>query len=384
VKYIMNLSVIFILMAVSVFAAEMPTEYDVIAIGEVGNENYIGATSPAGHVGGYVYNKGEMVFIYDTVKGYREIEGAESIDVINKDGIAAGKLKRSNYYDSYSVYVYFPDGEIIVISDLPEFKESGLRCSNPISINDQGQVLIEADRDGHFFIFNALTREFDFNVPDGAISINNNGEVLTERGWVNSSGEWIELGSLDRFNRFKVSPEDFNDQGYVVGEGRNSFDEYVGFFYHPKKGMTEVIVEADEVDEMFLKKVNANGRAIGGGEFLSTELDEDGDRIWMDHAVYYDEEHGLIDLGDLGGYFSRAYAINDHGQVVGSSEDEDEDDHAFIWDIDNGMRNLNDYVTREQGWKNLESAHQITNDGVIIGEGNYYGEYHAFIMIPKK
>jgi len=383
VKYIINLSVIFIFMTVGVFAAEMPTGYDIIAIGEVGDETGVSTTSSAGHVGGIAYGNGSA-FIYDSVKGYREIEEARTIVAINKDGIAAGILKTSGWNDPTAAFVYLPDGEIIAISDLPEFKESGFRGCFPISINDQGQVLMATDYLKHYFILNALTREFDFNVPDDAISINNNGEVLTERGLVNSNGEWIELESLDRFNRFKVSPEDFNDQGYVVGEGRNSFGEYVGFFYHPKKGMTEVIVDADVVDEMFLKKVNANGQAIGDVEFLSNDLDRKGRRIWKDHSVYYDEEHGLIDLGDLGGEETCAYAINDHGQVVGSSEDKYEDDHAFIWDIDNGMRNLNDCVIREQGWKNLESAHQITNDGVIIGEGNYYGEYHAFIMTPKK
>jgi probable HAF family extracellular repeat protein len=52
--------------------------------------------------------------------------------------------------------------------------------------------------------------------------------------------------------------------------------------------------------------------------------------------------HQITDLGDLqgGGYTSSARAINEKGQVVGSSQTSSGVAHAFIWDAANGMRAL--------------------------------------------
>ncbi len=48
------------------------------------------------------------------------------------------------------------------------------------------------------------------------------------------------------------------------------------------------------------------------------------------HATLW-QRGGVIDLGTLGGQTSRAYAINDHGQVVGTSQVANGDSHAFVW-----------------------------------------------------
>jgi len=79
-------------------------------------------------------------------------------------------------------------------------------------------------------------------------------------------------------------------------------------------------------------------------------------------------QYEIIDLGTLGGSNSRAYGINDAGQVVGISNS-----HAFLWDdgeiIDLGML---------PGPAGYSVAHSINDAGQVVGfSGNDAGS--AFI-----
>ncbi len=51
---------------------------------------------------------------------------------------------------------------------------------------------------------------------------------------------------------------------------------------------------------------------------------------WVTHAFLW-EGGQMTDLGTLGGYFSVAQAINDRGQVVGSSHTASGENHAVLW-----------------------------------------------------
>ena len=92
-----------------------------------------------------------------------------------------------------------------------------------------------------------------------------------------------------------------------------------------------------------------------------------------ERAFVGDLETGLTDVGTLQqGSISRAYGINDSGQVVGEAtiDANDEQLNAFIYD--NGqICNLNDLVqadTNDPNWLVL-SARSINNDGFIVGYG---------------
>lgn len=74
--------------------------------------------------------------------------------------------------------------------------------------------------------------------------------------------------------------------------------------------------------------------------------------------------------------------INDGGQVVGWtwSGGEPRYAHAFLWDADHGIQDLNGLISPGSGWW-LQEAFKISADGTrIIGVGTINGQQHAFML----
>jgi probable HAF family extracellular repeat protein/parallel beta-helix repeat protein len=82
----------------------------------------------------------------------------------------------------------------------------------------------------------------------------------------------------------------------------------------------------------------------------------------------------VIDLETLGGARSRAYGINEGGQVVGYSETAGGGQHAFLWDQKIGMIDLG------MLGGNQSTAYAINNLGQVVGSARTSsGELHAFL-----
>jgi probable HAF family extracellular repeat protein len=74
-------------------------------------------------------------------------------------------------------------------------------------------------------------------------------------------------------------------------------------------------------------------------------------------------QYAVVDLGTLGGAESRAFAINESGQVVGWSTSADQRRHAFLWTADTGI------VAIGERDGDVESAAFAINDaGLIVGD----------------
>ncbi|HUW62946.1 MAG TPA: hypothetical protein VMZ06_18220 [Candidatus Bathyarchaeia archaeon] len=81
----------------------------------------------------------------------------------------------------------------------------------------------------------------------------------------------------------------------------------------------------------------------------------------------------VLGLGSLVGAQgrSRPYGINDAGQVVGWSDTTSDDNHAFLWDPVNGMRDLSVLDSVAMG---------INNAGQVVGASDTMSdELHAFL-----
>jgi probable HAF family extracellular repeat protein len=84
--------------------------------------------------------------------------------------------------------------------------------------------------------------------------------------------------------------------------------------------------------------------------------------------------------------YGEIYGVNAQGQMVGimwDSDLEDATEHAFIFDMENGARDLNDLIDPASGWV-LTFARDINDAGQIVGYGEFNGEKRGFILDPIK
>jgi probable HAF family extracellular repeat protein len=94
-------------------------------------------------------------------------------------------------------------------------------------------------------------------------------------------------------------------------------------------------------------------------------------------------ENGLETLlGVDGSTYSYAYAINNHGAIVGSYITEDTfDEYAVLWQNGNAVR-LSSLLINGNGIS-LQTADDINNKGWILANGlNINGERRSFLLIP--
>lgn len=87
-------------------------------------------------------------------------------------------------------------------------------------------------------------------------------------------------------------------------------------------------------------------------------------------------------LGTLGGSFSIARDLNNHGEVVGGSLTEgDASFHGFLF-RNNRLFDLNDFLASGAEWELLQAL-GINNHGEIIAIGCHAGEDRIVLLRPK-
>lgn len=79
--------------------------------------------------------------------------------------------------------------------------------------------------------------------------------------------------------------------------------------------------------------INDSGQVAGTSEKPSSSFE-------VPHAFIWDADNGIRELGSLGGQFTFANAMNNLGQVVGYGDLANGNERAFIWDEQYGMREL--------------------------------------------
>ena len=108
--------------------------------------------------------------------------------------------------------------------------------------------------------------------------------------------------------------------------------------------------------------INESGLIAGSADFPRPQP-----AVNPHHAVIW--ENGKIkDLGTVDGdACSRAYGLNDRGQVVGTSNDCHNSLHAFVWEKRGPMLDLNQLIPPGSGWV-LTNAININDRGEILAK----------------
>ncbi len=132
---------------------------------------------------------------------------------------------------------------------------------------------------------------------------------------------------------------------------------------HPVESAGDSVRQGLSTDEhlFFSRYISHSGQIVGEGHVS----------LKGPHALLWDPDSGITDLGTLGGSHSWAESMNDHGQVVGGSETADRQSHAFFWDAG---------VMTDLGAPGGDGsrANSINNTGQVVGvifsdiaSGNY-------------
>ncbi len=238
-------------------------------------------------------------------------------------------------------------------------------------------------------------------------SCNRNGTMY--HAFVYGSGQVTDLGTLG--GPF-ISASAINDNGIVVGSGENSSLASRAFLYadgvisdlgtlpgYPEGEAVSINASGQVVGTVFTPAVAgsanfqaflyASGTMSGLGTLpgfprtWATGINDSGKVVGYAQTLLGDEHAFLysggdmIDLGTLDGSSTRAWGINNSGQVVGGADNGD----AFLYS--NGcIGDLNSLLANGSGWT-LTVATAINDNGQIVGYGtNPSGQQDAFLLTP--
>jgi len=114
--------------------------------------------------------------------------------------------------------------------------------------------------------------------------------------------------------------------------------------------------------------VNDSGQVVGTSEVL---MNIGGSDFFVPRAFVWSETNGIQDIGTLGGNFSFANALNSSGQVTGYSETASGNERAFVWNVGMGMQEIiSPTGTSSRAWG-------INDEGIVVGV-----ERNDFAMLP--
>jgi probable HAF family extracellular repeat protein len=175
--------------------------------------------------------------------------------------------------------------------------------------------------------------------------------VPTANPFLWDNGTMIDLGNLGGTFNFAQCA---NNRGEVIGQSNLPGDQAHHAFLWRKGRMQDLGTLGGPLSEAWW--INDAGDIAGSADLPTPKLHD---------AVVW--KHGRIhDLGTVpGDPCSRAYGLNSRGQVVGTSTDCVNALHAFVWEEDGPMLDLNTLIPPGSGVQ-LTNAIDINDRGEIL------------------
>lgn len=337
---------------------------------------------------------------------------------LNDQGQVLGK-KTNLEPGEWSAVIWEENKELIVLES-PFDGNYDYEFLDARDINNHGQVAGEVETEQHIydttgddfyieydwqgFIWNPENDgSYDLMISNSwANSINDHGQIVGAMSgeyvvWSPYTGEhWLEHGEYWWADAHKI-----NNQAQVIGEvfeapvaGRlaaainrrplqvvkavnklKKLKGAEGMYYH--RHIHEMIRNSTSLTDKLPVSVDLHHRELKESDSFSVNQPASQMPDILQSlentdfkAAIWDEQAGMVLMGTLGGEWSRAYDINDHGQVVGYSSIGGEEFRAFYWDFEHGMIEI-------PGYGGNSSAFSINNNGQIVGysydtEGSYH------------
>lgn len=203
----------------------------------------------------------------------------------------------------------------------------------------------------------AYTFATDINDSGQVVGYGQNGEA-DERGFIWQDGVIEEIGTIRGGRESRAYA--VNNIGTVVGWSTTSGRGPHAFTWTSQKGVRELPLGSERISY-----ANAiNGQGVIAGSYMVDDLAQ---------RAFAIVNGQFTDLGTLGGDYSEANDVNEHGAIAGTAADADGNARGFVWTEEAGLRALSTLGG------SFSSGQAINWHGMVAGIAETTNGYHAVI-----
>jgi probable HAF family extracellular repeat protein len=297
---------------------------------------------------------------------------------LNNSGQVVGSV--TYVYGFSSLAVRWSGGTVADLGDLPGFSRAAAG-----DINSSGQIVgacfNSANSDRAFLYTGGSMTPLPlppapYNFGTGAGGINDAGQVIFNgsttqgyyRAYLWSGGTVTALGTLGGASS---GASDINNSGVIVGGTFTASNTSRAFRWSNGTMFDLGTLPGDVASSA--NAINDLGQIVGTSRPTNPSLPS--------RAVLW-TGGGIVNLGVLPSYAysSAANDINASGEVVGDSRTAAGIYHPFLWE-EGTMTDLNNLIPANLGW-DLTSASAINDFGQIVGYGTLNGKTRGFLLSP--